>query len=308
MVSSNIGEVVAIFSAALLGVPECLNPVQLLWVNLVTDGLPATAIGFNRPDADVMRRRPRRADEGVVDSWLLARYLIVGAYVGAATAGGFIWWFLAAPGGPALTWPQLRNFQHCVSDGAALDAADLAAVPCAAFRSAAPSTVAMSVLVVVEMFNALNALSENCSLASLPPWSNPWLLAAIATSMGLHLLILSVPALASMFSVTALSGAEWAAVLWFSAPVILVDEALKVVSRRFFADRPGGKGAGGGSGSGTTGAGAAGALLPRLRAALGVNRFPALARLLGADRGLSRKLSGEGLPLVAREASSGGRR
>lgn len=226
MVSSNIGEVVAIFSAALLGIPECLNPVQLLWVNLVTDGLPATAIGFNRPDSDIMRRRPRRPSEGIVDRWLFIRYLIIGSYVGAVTAAGFIWWFMSAPDGPGLTWAQLRDFQHC-EPGKGVD--------CTVFKDRHPSTISMSVLVIVEMFNALNALSENCSLLVLPPWSNPWLLAAIAVSVILHLLILYVPPLAAMFSVVALTWAEWRMVLLLSAPVVLVDELLKLASRRFMA-------------------------------------------------------------------------
>jgi len=224
MVSSNIGEVVAIFSAALLGIPECLNPVQLLWVNLVTDGLPATAIGFNKPDSNIMRRPPRSASEGIVDRWLFIRYLVVGAYVGMATSLGFLWWFMVYEGGPKLSWSQLRSFQHC-GEGQNPD--------CSVFDTRLPSTVSMSVLVVVEMFNALNALSENCSLLTLPPWSNPWLLGAISLSMLLHVAILYIPPLSVMFSVGALSGREWVAILVLSFPVIILDEVLKFISRNF---------------------------------------------------------------------------
>lgn len=91
----------------------------------------------------------------------------------------------------------------------------------------------MTVLVVVEMFNALNALSENNSLLQLPPWSNLWLLAAIAVSMLLHVFILYTPPVAAIFTVTPLIGREWIAILWLSFPVIVVDEVLKFMSRRF---------------------------------------------------------------------------
>ena len=222
MVSSNIGEVVCIFVAAALGMPETLSPIQLLWVNLVTDGLPATALGFNKPDADIMRRRPRRPDDSIVDAWLFVRYMVVGLYVGFATVGAFAWWFTSYESGPNLTWTQLTSFQRCEYS-------------CEVFNRKVnrnPSTMSLSVLCVVEMFNALNALSENGSLLVHHPWSNPWLTGAIAVSMALHCLILYVPWLADTFAVAPLSLAEWRAVIGFSAPVIFVDEVLKLITRK----------------------------------------------------------------------------
>ncbi|XP_007018465.2 PREDICTED: calcium-transporting ATPase 3, endoplasmic reticulum-type isoform X2 [Theobroma cacao] len=229
MISSNIGEVVCIFVAAVLGIPDTLAPVQLLWVNLVTDGLPATAIGFNKQDSDVMKAKPRKVGEAVVTGWLFFRYLVIGAYVGLATVAGFIWWFVYAETGPKLLYAELMNFDTCSTRETTY--------PCSIFEDRHPSTVSMTVLVVVEMFNALNNLSENQSLLVIPPWSNLWLVASIILTMLLHILVLYVPPLSTLFSVTPLSWAEWTVILYLSFPVIIIDEVLKFFSRNSYGIR-----------------------------------------------------------------------
>jgi len=228
LISSNIGEVCAIFMTAALGLPEALIPVQLLWVNLVTDGLPATALGFNPPDLDIMNKPPRRANETLITPWLFFRYMVIGVYVGAATVGGAAYWFLSDPTGPQISYYQLSHFLQCPAEPE-----NFKGISCDLFQSPEPMTMALSILVTIEMCNAINAISENQSLVAMPPWINPLLLGAMALSFGLHFFILYVDFMATVFQVTPLSFAQWMTVMKFSLPVILLDEGLKWVARNY---------------------------------------------------------------------------
>uniref|UniRef100_A0A668VWH8 Calcium-transporting ATPase n=1 Tax=Oreochromis aureus TaxID=47969 RepID=A0A668VWH8_OREAU len=228
LISSNVGEVVCIFLTAALGFPEALIPVQLLWVNLVTDGLPATALGFNPPDLDIMEKPPRNAKEPLISGWLFFRYLAIGGYVGAATVGAAAWWFTLSDDGPQVTLYQLSHFLQCGPDNPEFDGLD-----CHVFESPYPMTMALSVLVTIEMCNALNSLSENQSLLRMPPWENIWLLGAICLSMSLHFLILYVEPLPVIFQITPLDVTQWLMVLKISMPVILLDELLKFMARNY---------------------------------------------------------------------------
>lgn len=228
LISSNVGEVVCIFLTAAVGFPEALIPVQLLWVNLVTDGLPATALGFNPPDLDIMDKPPRSPKEPLISGWLFFRYMAIGCYVGAATVGAAAWWFIAAEDGPRITYYQLSHFLQCGPENPDYDGID-----CSIFESPYPMTMALSVLVTIEMCNALNSLSENQSLLKMPPWENVWLLGSICLSMSLHFLILYVEPLPLIFQITPLDVTQWLMVLKISLPVILLDETLKFIARNY---------------------------------------------------------------------------
>merc|ERR1719229_55833 len=228
LISSNIGEVVCIFLAAALGLPEALIPVQLLWVNLVTDGLPATALGFNPPDLDIMDKPPRSSEETLITPWLFFRYMAIGIYVGIATVGGAAYWFIYDPTGPQVSYYQLSHFLQCPAEPEKFKG-----ISCDLFQSPEPMTMALSILVTIEMCNAINSLSENQSLVVMPPWINPFLIGAMALSFALHFMIFYVDIMATIFQVTPLSFAQWVTVMKFSLPVILLDELLKFVARNY---------------------------------------------------------------------------
>ena len=232
LISCNVGEIAAIFIASIMGLPEPLTAMHLLWVNLVTDGPPATALSFNPPDPDVMDMTPREADEEIMTKWLLARYMLTGLYVGLATVGILVWHYIFEKG---LAWRQLRNWTSCGSDWGA---------DCGALFSRRgkmlPQTLALTTLVCMEMFKALSAVSVDNSLLVVPSWKNKFLLAGVAFPTLLHIFVvhskqLGFGGIGEAFGMVALSKEQWIKVLQFSSPILLVDEVLKFMGRRINA-------------------------------------------------------------------------
>lgn len=176
---------------------------------------------------------------------------VIGSYVGLATVGVFILWYtqpsfmginLVSDGHTLVKLSQLSRWDECstwsnftatpftVAGGRVINFSN----PCDYFTigKVKAMTLSLSVLVAIEMFNSLNALSEDNSLLTMPPWRNPWLLVAMSISFGLHCIVLYVPFLSNLFSIVPLSLNEWLLVILVSAPVILIDEVLKFVGRR----------------------------------------------------------------------------
>jgi len=244
LISSNIGEVASIFFTAALGVPEGLAPVQLLWVNLVTDGLPATALGFNPPDLNVMQKPPRGKNDNLISGWVFFRYMVIGLYVGFATVGIFIYWYsfdIAVDAHTLIHPSQLMAWGQCSSwtdfQPTPVLGLDFSKEPCSYFTQGKvkASTLSLTVLVVIEMLNAFNSVSEDGSLLQMPPWTNPYLILACLGSILTHFVILYVPFLAKIFAVCALDGHDWALVMAFSVPVLFLDEILKYFGRQYNA-------------------------------------------------------------------------
>jgi Ca2+ transporting ATPase len=156
-----------------------------------------------------------------------------------------VWWFLYYADGPQITWGQLSHFHSCglqTQSGQTYFGDEFfvqRGFTCDMFDDNRPDTIALSILVTIEMFNTFNALSENQSLLSNPSWSNIWVVLAVALSIGLHCVILYVDFFRTIFSTADLNQTEWTAVLLISFPVILLDEVLKLISRQIAASSAG---------------------------------------------------------------------
>ena len=213
LITCNIGEVIGVFLASLLGLPQLLTPVQLLWVNLVTDGPPATALGFNPPDPDLMKRPPRSSSEEMLTRASLFRYTAVGLYIGIATLGIYVYYFLDH----GVTLQELSSWSTCSNSDICKIYSDLKT----------PQTLALTTLVTAELLKALCTVS-NSSLFVIGPQANKWLMLGIAVPFALNLGIIYAPSLATNFGLVSLTGDDWVKIMLWSSPILIIEEGLKL--------------------------------------------------------------------------------
>jgi len=200
LLSCNIGEVllmlIAFIVTTLIGkhaIP--LVALQILWVNLVTDGLPALALAVDPPAPDVMQRPPRRVKTGIFSRPVTTFIGGVGLWTALATLAVFLW---ALQSGRTVIEAQCLTFVT---------------------------------LVMIELFNCFNCRSERLSLFQVGVFKNKWLLAAVASSFLLTLPLLYAPFLQGPFRTFALSLSDWGVVLLGGASVVVVAELGKLIAR-----------------------------------------------------------------------------
>ena len=210
LLSSNIGEVLTMFFGVLLarrlGLPAAEGAVvlpllatQILWINLVTDGAPALALGVDPPDRGLMERPPRPAEEGAITPRMWRGIALVGTVMAAGT---LLVLDSGLPGGFVEGEGDLRRAQ----------------------------TLAFTTLMLFQLFNVLNARSDEQS-AFGRLFTNRWLWLALATSLSLQVLVLYLPPLQRAFGTVPLSAGDWLRCLAVASSVLWLREIDKLVTR-----------------------------------------------------------------------------
>jgi Ca2+-transporting ATPase len=190
LLSSNIGELGLMASATLMGIPLPLSAVQILYVNLATDGLPALALAVDPPERDIMLRRPTNPKEGIFTKTVISMMLT-----------GGIW----------STLVNLSLFQWALASGRSLKEA---------------MTMTFVSLVFIQFFKAYNYRSEKSSLLRAP-FANRWLNLAVGWELVMLGAIISVPFLRQMVGAFLLTPADWLIVIATAMTVVPVIELLK---------------------------------------------------------------------------------
>jgi len=194
LLSCNVGEILTILLAILIGMPTPLLPIQLLWINLVTDSLPALALGAERADRDSMDRPPVNPKSSMFSGGLTADILFQGALIG----GIALWAFFIGIRGGDVTLGR---------------------------------TFAFAVLALSQLFHAFNVRSRE-SIFRVGVFSNPKMILAFLICAAMQVVVIGHPALSEIFGTVPLTPAQWGTVVLMAPIPLAVMELMKVARRR----------------------------------------------------------------------------
>jgi P-type Ca2+ transporter type 2C len=219
LLSSNVAEIMIIFLATLAGLPAPLTAIQLLWLNLLTDGAPALALAMEKGDDDIMLRQPRPAHEPIINKPMRLGIVIQTITQTSATLTAFIlgllWHLQAGDLIPAGVNPLWYLLQH---DWRGVDVQTA-------------ETMAFVTLSLCELFRAYTVRSERMSIFQLGLFSNWYMQYAVGLSIFLLLLVVNVPFLQPIFNTHTMSPVEWGVVLGLALIPAIAEEITKLYLR-----------------------------------------------------------------------------
>ena len=197
LISCGLAEVLFFILAIMTNLPMPLIAVQLLWLNLVTDGLQDLALSFEKEEDDVMDDKPRDPKESIFDRLLTGEILVSGLFMGLVVFG--VWLFLL----------KKLNMDVGVARG-----------------------YIMALMVFMQNIHVFNCRSEKKSVFKTNPFSNPFILVAIFGSIGLQLIIMNVPFLSHLLKTEPISASHMFMLFLMAIPVIVLMEIFKVVRKK----------------------------------------------------------------------------
>ena len=206
LLSCNLGEVIAIFVAILLDMPVPLIATQILWVNLITDALPALALGVDPGDHDVMKMKPRDPKESFFAHGAGYRAIVGGVLIGTLTLAAFYF--------------GLTEFGHGIfSDD----------IPERDLEYA--RTMAFVVLASSQLFYSISLRHDTKSIFQIGLFSNKYLIGAIVVGLILQMSVIEIDALAAVFKCVDLNRSDWQMVFVFACVPLIVNEIEKLITR-----------------------------------------------------------------------------
>jgi Ca2+-transporting ATPase len=192
LLASNVGEVIAMFLAVLVGMPVPLLATQLLWINLITDSLPAIALGMDSGNPDVMQEKPRSANENFFSHGAGKKIIIVGTLIGLLTI--FAFWLGYRRMGLSPFAAQIPEEIHAYA-----------------------RTMAFLTIIACQMIFSLSFKHDTLSLFQTGLFKNKYLIGAIVLGFGLQLLVIYIPFMQESFKLQAVGLEEWAIILGLGA-------------------------------------------------------------------------------------------